>query len=190
MRRRAIIGGVAVLFFLGIVISSALAADFTADSVTKAGKRVTPGKVWVKGDKWRVEKTNTPFYWIGRGDKGIFWEVNRVERTFAEGKLTPAGWPKVLETLAGETSRKPAGQETIDGRVSNKFEVTAKEEGKTHSYYQWIATDLKIPVKLAKTDGSWSFELKNVKKGAPDDVFEIPAGFDRDKTVVPDAGSH
>jgi hypothetical protein len=184
--KRQIIVGAAVLFFLGVLLSTALAADFSADTATKAGKKVTNGKVWVKGDKWRVEKANTPLYWIGRGDKGIFWEVNGVERTYAEGQLTPAGWPKVTEKLAGETSRKPVGQETIDGHPAKKFEVTAKEGNKTETYYQWVATDLKIPLKLVKTDGSWSMELKNLKKGAPDNAFDLPAGVDKDRTVVPD----
>lgn len=185
MKRHAFVGA-AALFFLGILLTTALAADFSADTVTKDGKKVTNGKVWVKGDKWRVEKANTPLYWIGRGDKGVFWEVNGVERTYAEGKLTAAGWPKVTEKLAGETSRKQAGQETIDGRAAKKFEVTAKEGNKTETYYQWIASDLKISIKLAKTNGSWSTELKNIKKGAPDNAFELPPGVDRDKTVVPD----
>lgn len=184
--KKQIVVAAAILFFLGVMISSALAADFAADTVTKAGKKVTNGKVWVKGDKWRVERAYTPLYWIGRGDKGVFWEVNGVERTYAEGKLTPAGWPKVTEKLAGETSRKPVGQETIDGHPAKKFEVTAKEGNKTETYYQWIATDLKIPVKLAKTDGSWSLELKNIKKAAPDNTFDLPAGLERDRTVVPD----
>jgi hypothetical protein len=184
--RRQIIAGAAVLFFFGTLLSVAYAADFTADMVTKEGKRVANGKVWVNGDKWRVEKTNTPLFWIGRGDKGVFWEVNGVERTYAEGKLTPAGWPKVTERLAGETSRTAVGEETIDGRSAKKYEVTAKEGNKTETYYQWIATDLKIPVKLAKTNGSWSMELKNVKKGTPGNAFDLPAGVDKDKTVVPD----
>lgn len=188
--RKQIIVGAATLFLLGVFLSTALAADFTADTITKAGKKVTNGKVWVKGDKWRVEKANTPLFWIGRGDKGIFWELNGAERTYAEGKLTPAGWPKVTEKLAGETSRKPVGQETIDGHPAKKFEVTAKEGNKTEIYNQWVATDLKIPLKLTKTDGSWSLELKNFKKGAPDNAFEIPAGFEKDKTAVPDASSH
>lgn len=177
---------VAVFFIIGALVSTALAADFTADTVTKNGKKSANGKVFVKGDKWRVERANTPLYWIGRGDKGVVWEINGVERTYLEGKLTQAGWPKVMEKLAGETSRKQMGQETIDGHPAKKFEVTAKEGSKTQTYYQWIATDLKIPVKLAKSDGSWSLELKNVKKGAPDNTFELPAGLDRDRTTPPD----
>lgn len=184
--KKHVFAGAAMLFFLGVLLTTALAADFTADMVTKNGKKVTNGKVWVKGDKWRVEKAYTPFYWIGRGDKGVFWEINGVERTYAEGKLTPAGWPKVTEKLAGEISRKPVGQETIDGHPAKKFEVTAKEGNKTETYYQSIATDLKIPVRLTKTNGSWIMELKNIKRGAPDNAFELPPGTDRDKTVVPD----
>jgi hypothetical protein len=77
--------------------------------------------------------------------------------------------------------------ETIDGHPAKKFEVTAREGNKTETYYQWVATDLKIPVKPAKTDGSWGMEPKNVKKGASDNAFDLPSGVDKDKTLVPDA---
>lgn len=184
--RRGIIWRAGILFFLGSFLSVALAADFTADTITKSGRKTANGKVWVKGDKWRVEKANTPLYWIGRGDKGVFWEINGVERTYLEGKLTLEAWPKVTEKLAGETSRKQMGQETVDGHPARKFEVAAREGNKTQTYHQWIATDLKIPVKLAKPDGSWSFELKNIRKGAPDNAFDLPAGMERDRTAPPE----
>ncbi len=87
-------------------VSIAVAADLTADTVTKAGKKTTTGKISVKGDKYRLETAYTPIFYIGRGDKGVFWEINGAEKTYAEGKLTPATKPKIDEKLPGEISRK------------------------------------------------------------------------------------
>jgi len=176
----------AIWFALFIITSTAVAADLTADTVTKAGKKTTPGKIAVKGDKYRLETAYTPIFYIGRGDKGAFWEINGAEKTYAVGKLTPATKPKIDEKLPGEISRKQVGTETIDGYAAKKFEVSVKEGNKTETYHQWWAADIGFPVKLAKSDGSWSVEYKNIKKGAADSLFELPPGVSEDKSYVPD----
>jgi hypothetical protein len=177
---------IAVIFAAFVFVSIAAAADLTADTITKTGKKTSTGKISVKGDKYRVETAYTPIFYIGRGDKGIFWEINGAEKTYAEGKLTPATKPKIDEKLPGEVSRKQVGTETIDGHPTKKSEVSVKEGNKTETYYQWWATDIGFPVKLGKSDGSWSVEYKNVKKGAADSLFELPPGVSQDKSYVPD----
>ncbi len=175
------------LFLVAFVFGSiAAAADLTADTVTKSAKKTSTGKISVKGDKYRVETAYTPIFYIGRGDKGVFWEINGAEKTYAAGKLTPATKPKIDEKLPGEVSRKQVGTETVDGFAAKKFEVSVKEGNKTETYYQWWATDIGFPVKLAKSDGSWSIEYKNIKKGAADSSFELPPGVSEDKSYVPD----
>ena len=176
----------ALFFALFAFGSIAAAADLTADTVTKVGKKTTPGKISVKGDKYRLETAYTPIFYIGRGDKGVFWEINGAEKTYAEGKLTPATKPKIDEKLPGEISRKQVGTETIDGYATKKYEVSVKEGNKTETYYQWWATDISFPVKLANASGTWSVEYKNIKKGAADNLFELPQGVSQDKSYIPD----
>jgi hypothetical protein len=184
---RKYIGLLSAAFFAAFVfVSIAAAADLTADTVTKAGKKTTTGKISLKGDKYRLETAYTPIFYIGRGDKGVFWEINGAERTYAEGKLTPATKPKIDEKLPGEISRKQVGTETIEGHPAKKSEVSVKEGNKTETYYQWWATDIGFPVKLANTSGTWSVEYKNIKKGAADSLFELPSGVSQDKSYVPD----
>jgi hypothetical protein len=177
---------IAVLFVAFALVSIAVAADLTADTVTKTGKKTSPGKISVKGDKYRLETAYTPIFYIGRGDKGVFWEINGAEKTYAEGKLTPATKPKVDEKLPGEISRKQVGQETIDGHPAIKYEVNVKEGNKSETYMQWWATDIGFPVKLATANASWSVEYKNIKKGAADNLFELPPGVSQDKSYIPD----
>jgi hypothetical protein len=185
MRRyvRLLSGLFFVLFAFG---SIAVAADLTADTVTKAGKKTTAGKISVKGEKYRLETAYTPIFYIGRGDKGVFWEINGAEKTYAEGKLTPVTKPKIDEKLPGEISRKQVGTETVDGHPAKKSEVSVKEGNKTETYYQWWATDISFPVKLANSSGSWSVEYKNIKKGVADSLFELPPGVSQDKSYIPD----
>ncbi len=185
MRKRYVLIA-AFLCVAWVSVSVAFAADLTADTITKTGKKTSTGKVSVKGDKYRLETAYTPIFYIGRGDKGVFWEINGAEKTYAEGKLTPATKPKIDEKLPGEVSRKQVGQETIDGHPAIKYEVVVKEGNKNETYLQWWATDISFPVKLANANGNWSVEYKNIKKGAADSLFELPSGFSQDKSYVPD----
>ena len=38
------------------------------------------------------------------------------------------------------------------------YEVTTKHGERVDAYYQWVATDIQFPMKLAKKDGSWIIE--------------------------------
>ena len=184
---RNYIGLLGAAFFVAFAfVSIAAAADLTADTVTKTGKKTSTGKISVKGDKYRLETAYTPIFYIGRGDKGVFWEINGAEKTYAEGKLTPSTKPKIDEKLPGEISRKQVGTETIDGHPAKKSEVSVKEGNKTETYYQWWGTDIGFPVKLANMNGGWSVEYKNIKKGAADSLFELPPGVSQDKSYIPD----
>ena len=54
-----------------------------------------------------------------------------------------------------------------------------------------FATDIRFAVKIANASGKWSVEYINIKKGAPDNVFNLPVGATLDTMSVPDAlGDH
>ena len=190
MGKSLVMCGFALFFFLGLA-AGAFGVELTADTVTKEGKKTIQGKIYVKDAKVRVEKRSTPIYAIVRGDKGVLWQVNGAENTYLEAKLTPDMKPFFEEKLPGEVSRKQVGTETVDGHPAKKFEVSVKRGGKTETYYQSFATDITFPVKVANANGNWSVEYKNVKKGAPDTMFELPKGAELDKSAVPDVlGGH
>ena len=57
--------------------------------------------------------------------------------------------------------------------------------------HQLFATDIRFAVKIANASGKWSVEYKNIKSGAPDNIFNLPAGAILDTLSVPDAlGDH
>ena len=86
--------------------------------------------------------------------------------------------------MRGEVSRKLIGAETIDGHPTQKYEVTYTEAGKTEKMYQWMATDIKFPIKMAAVDGTWTMEYKNIKMGSqPARLFELPSDYK--KMVTP-----
>ena len=159
---------------------NAVAADLTADTVTKAGKKTSTGKISVKGEKYRMETAYTPIFYIGRGDKGIFWEINGAEKDLRGGQVDPRHQTEDRREAPWRDQQKTVGTETIDGHPAKKYEVSVKEGNKTETYNQWWATDINFPVKLANSNGSWSIEYKNIKKGAADSLFELPPGVSQD----------
>ena len=186
MKRCLVVSGIIFLFTIGMC-AYASAMDLTADMITKEGKITSKGKIYVNGNKIRAEKGNTPIYNIVRGDKGIFWQINAAENTYVQGKVTPSLNLWTTEKIPGEVSRKELGSEKIDGYAVKKYQVSVKQGNSTNTYYQWVATDIRFPVKVANMNGKWSVEYKNIKKGAPaDSVFNLPQGAALDTMSAPD----
>ncbi len=186
MKRCLVVSGIIFLFTIGM-FAYASAMDLTADMITKEGKITSKGKIYVNGNKIRAEKGNTPIYNIVRGDKGIFWQINAAENTYVQGKVTPSLNLWTTEKTPGEVSRKELGSEKIDGYAVKKYQVSVKQGNSTNTYYQWVATDIRFPVKVANMNGKWSVEYKNIKKGAPaDSVFNLPQGAALDTMSAPD----
>jgi hypothetical protein len=170
---------VSSLVLVGLWIAgSAFAADFSADMVMTSGGKTTTSKVFTKGDKSRMEPQGQPTYSIVRNDKKLMWMVMTDQKAYMEMTADPKQAPQSGDKVTGEVSRKLIGKETIDGRSTEKYEVTFKDGNKTEKMYQWMATDLKFPVKMAAVDGSWTMEYKNIKMGAQaDSLFEVPSGY-------------
>ncbi len=186
MKRCLVVSGIIFLFTIGM-FAYASAMDLTADMITKEGKITSKGKIYVNGNKIRAENGNTPIYNIVRGDKGIFWQINAAENTYVQGKVTPSLNLWTTEKIPGEVSRKELGSEKIDGYAVKKYQVSVKQGNSTNTYYQWVATDIRFPVKVANMNGKWSVEYKNIKKGAPaDSVFNLPQGAALDTMSAPD----
>ena len=186
MKRCLVVTGIMFLFAL-VILSNASAADLTADMITKEGKITSKGKLYMNGNKIRAEKGNTPIYNIVRGDKGMLWQINGAENTYVEAKITPAVNLWTTEKIPGEVSRKELASEKFDGYAVKKYEVSVKQGKNTATYHQWVATDLRFPVKVANLNGKWSIEYKNIKKGTPaDPMFNLPKGATLDTMSAPD----
>jgi hypothetical protein len=162
------------------VVSGAFAMEFSADMVSTAHGQTTTSKVFAKDQKFRVEPKGQSTYSIVRGDKQMVWMVMPDQKSYMEIKANPNQQLKFEEKMQGEVSRKVIGTETFDGHPTQKYEVTYAEGGKTGKLYQWMATDIKFPVKMAAVDGSWMMEYKNIKMGTqPASLFELPSGYNK-----------
>ena len=119
------------------------------------------------------------------GRPAVKWEMS----TTQEGKtLTGAQWldqergmPLKSVMPNGPTMElKILGQETVDGRLVEKWEMTMTAPNQQPSRtFQWYDPELKLAVR-EEFPGGYVSELKNIRVGPqPDDLFTVPAGYKR-----------
>jgi hypothetical protein len=181
-----------IIFFLSLLALAAspfrlVAYDLTADTVMIENDEKQLGKIYIKGDKYRIQRQGEAEYIILRHDKNVMWVVVPSEKIYVELPLDPKKTPRIQEKNPGETSRKLIGTEVVDGHPTEKYQITVKEGAKTETFYQWTATDLNFPVKTASTDDDWSVAFENIKEHIPDTLFEIPEGYEKAKASLKSA---
>jgi hypothetical protein len=172
---------VAVLMVGVIGCSSGGAKNYSAETVSKFSGRAQRAKMYFSGDKFRVESSTQgrKGIMIVRKDKNVAWMLMPDQKMYMETRLDPKQLVGVSDKFPGETKREKVGSEKINGVLCDKFKITYKTDkmAKPTTVYQWVSAD-KIPVKTTAVDGSWSSEMKNIKRGKqPAALFELPAGY-------------
>jgi hypothetical protein len=188
MRRRALIGLMIGTWLLSG--TSAWALEFTADQITKIDGRTRKALIYYRDQMWRIEhhSMGPVNVSIVRKDKQVVWLLLSRMKHFKTVPYDPEQDLWVTEKLEGEISRQEIGTEVREGHPTVLYEVTTKQGERVDVYYQWMATDIHFPMKLAKKDGSWIVEYQHVKLRAVSDyLFNLPVNFqpleDFDKDV-------
>lgn len=171
----------AVLVFC-LFAGSALAGEFSADMTTKGMGMTMPGKIFVKGQKFRRESNMQ-----GQASASIMdmaakktYVLMPAQKMYMEHTMDPAKNqdktdPKEWESVADV---KYLGTETIQGYVCDKIQMTMKDG--TGTGLQWHSKKLGYAVRsIFKTkEGEMSTELSNIKEGGvADSLFVVPAGW-------------
>ncbi len=178
MSWRSTIGG--MLLLCGLAAAEVQALEFTADQITKIDGKTQKANIYYRDNMWRIEHhTMGPVnVSIVRKDKQVVWLLLSRMKHFKTVPYKPDQDLKVFEKLDGEVSREEIGTETREGHPTTLYEVTVKEGERTEVYYQWLATDIHFPMKLAKKDGSWIVEYQHVKfRPVVDYLFQLPLNF-------------
>ncbi|MBI4003073.1 MAG: hypothetical protein HY348_14985 [Nitrospira defluvii] len=173
-----LLGLMAALLVFGAIEAEAL--EFTADQVTKMNGRTQKANIYYRDNMWRIEHhTMGPVnVSIVRKDKKVVWLLLSRMKHFKTLPYSAEQDLQVSERLEGEVSREEIGTETREGHPTTLYEVTAKQGERTDVYYQWLATDIRFPMKLAKKDGSWIVEYQHVKlRSVTDYLFQLPVNF-------------
>ncbi|MEW6615889.1 MAG: DUF4412 domain-containing protein [Thermodesulfobacteriota bacterium] len=194
MKRSLIVGAMSFFVFLLVVgcgrdkdegitekaeEKAAIAQELSATVVSSsAGKTITM-KIYMKPGKYRTDYEAAGSSTIVRMDLNKVWILIKPQKAYMETLgVTDEQIKMAKEKVKGEVSRKKVGSETIDGHPSTKYEVTAKVDDNLTQTYQWWATDINFPIKMAALDGSWVMEYQDVKLGSqPDSLFEAPSDY-------------
>jgi hypothetical protein len=158
----------------------AWALEFTADRITKMDGRTGKAVIYYRDDMWRIEHhTMGPVnVSIVRKDKQVVWLLLSRMKHFKTIPYSADQDLFVTEKLAGEVSREEIGAEVREGHPTILYEVVTKQGERREEYYQWVATDIHFPMKLAKKDGSWIVEYQHVKlRSVSDYLFQLPVNF-------------
>ena len=179
MKPVVLIGVTLTLWLSSLVSASAL--EFTADQITKTDGRTYKANIYYRDDRWRIEhhSLGPVNVTIVRKDKQLVWMLLSRMRHFKTMSYAPDHDLNVTEVLDGELSREEIGKETREGHPTTLYEVTTKHGERTEVYYQWVATDIHFPMKLARKDGSWIVEYQHVKlRSVSDYLFQLPVNFE------------
>ena len=177
--RRAGLLALALIWCVGSAAPAA-ALEFTADQITKVNGRVRKANIYYRDEMWRLEhhEISPVNVTIVRKDKQLMWLLLSRMKHFKTLPYDPEQAPKVREQLDGETARERIGEEVFDGHPTTLYQVTVRARDRDLVYYQWVATDVHFPVKLARKDGSWIVEYRNVKlRPVSDFMFQLPVNF-------------
>ncbi len=154
--------------------------EFTADQITKIGGHTRKAVIYYRDSMWRIEhhSMGPVNVSIVRKDKQVVWLLLSRMKHFKTVPYNAEQDLMVTEKLEGEVSREEIGTETREGHPTILYEVRTKQSERTEVYYQWLATDIHFPMKLAKKDGSWIVEYQHVKlRSVSDYLFQLPVSF-------------
>ena len=168
-----------VMLALGMA-DSAAGLEFTADQITKIDGRSHKAVIYYRDQMWRIEhhSLGPVNVTIVRKDKQVVWLLLSRMKHFKTLPYDAEQDLHVTPALEGEIQRQEIGTEVREGHPTILYEVTTKQGEHVEHYYQWVATDLQFPMKLAKKDGSWIVEYQHVKmRSVSDYLFNLPVNF-------------
>ena len=173
--------GTAVLSALVLFGNVAPAAEFSADIIQKQVGITTKGKVYIKGNKMRMEMETPAGKSVNLMDTetGLMQMLHPAQKMYFEMQAPEAGVVQTDEALAKIADKKPVGTEKVNGHKCDKYEIIYHDRslGKTT---QWFSKRLNYPIKTVYKgpQGEMVMEFKNIKEGRLDSsLFKIPSDY-------------
>jgi outer membrane lipoprotein-sorting protein len=180
-RTLSILMGGLVLSFL--IVGLVQAAEYSAVTVSKNSGHEIQGKVFVKGEKERVEISSpkTAGVIILRRDKKVMWMLQPGQKSYTEMPLVQKDMANSFYFPGEGVTKKLLGTETLNGYEAEKYEGTHVEDnGREEKFIMWISKKSRIPLRIESPDKSFTLDYKDIKEGGVDDaLFEMPVGYQK-----------
>lgn len=184
------ITGTVVLCALVVFGNVSSAAEFSADIIQKQGGITNKGKVYIKGNKMRMEMETPAGTSVNLTDMdtGLMQMLQPAQKMYLEMQAPKAGAVQTDEMLAEIADKKRVGTEKVNGHECDKYEIIYHDRS-LGKMTQWFSKKLNYPIKIIYNgpQGDMVIEYKNIKEGKVDSsLFEIPPGYH--KMEIPGMG--
>jgi hypothetical protein len=173
--------------FVSLVVitcsSTSTGEGFTADMTQKMGDEIIEGKLFVKGNQYRMDLEEQgeklSILVDGTNDKTtIVIHSQKAAREIASSSLQSlSNNPfESYETLLKEYSSREKGSGTVDGYTCKEIEIYQEDQD---LMTVWVSEKFDWPLKIfLKRQPPWETELKNIKEtDLGDDLFQVPKDY-------------
>ena len=157
--------------------------SFSADHVTVSpGQPELIGRVFVAPQKVRVGRV--PMVYILREDLGVMWMMVPERKVYHEMPRDEAPLDAMMREVSQEQIiAEELVTETVNGFLCRKLRIKTSVEilGTRHegTAVVWTTPALAIPIRSKTEDGTVS-ELRELRPGTqPEELFEIPQGYEK-----------
>src|SRR5512139_767573 len=152
-RRRCLaLLGLGLIF---LVPTATQAAEFSAVIVKRFEGKESQDKIYVKGDKVYGEVANGAGATIVilRRDKKVAWIVMPDQQMYTEMPYSEE-MLKGLRPVIDLSAAKYLATETVNGYLTDKYEVSVKNNGEKMKHFMWVSKKLETSIKETSVDGS------------------------------------
>jgi len=166
----------------------ALAVEFSADSVQEGFGHISKGKIYIKGNKMRMDGTGEDgkkSIMISDLSKGTAYVLMPEDKIYFKMSnvlaRTKMNQTEAEEELARIADKKLMGKERVNGYLCDKFEIIYHDKS-LGKVVQWFSKKLNYPIKMVFTSsrGKMVTEYKNIKEGGvSNSLFEIPSDYQK-----------
>jgi hypothetical protein len=163
-----------------IWVNAASAIDFTAERVVVKNGHRDKATLYCRADMWRIEhNTLGPVdVTIVRKDQGVIWLLMAHTKRFITLPFDPQIGPTCQHDFTSAGQRDLIGREILQGRSTTVSKVTVREGTEDVTYYEWLADDVKVPLRVARKDGTWLVDYGNLHvTRLPTHLFELPLSY-------------
>ncbi len=189
--RRALVVRILCWVLLGGAAAIGYAQDFSAEVVNTSSKDgVKSGKVYVKGNKMRIDRADAgsevvPLVLVDM-DSHVVTIMDATNHAYMKAEVGPEQGLSFfrakdannacpdLQKMASFAGCRKAGNEAVNGRQTVKYTGNS-EDGKP--LFVWVDPEVNFVVKW-QTKSDETGELRNVKVAPQvESLFEIPSGY-------------
>lgn len=182
VKLKPLITFVALMTFLACA-ATASRVEFSAKMIQEAKGNTNEGKIYVKGNKLRLENSAAmgSTVTIIEMDTAKMFVLHPEEKMYVELKATgfDAIIPQSSKASSELADKKFLGTEEVNGYECEKYLYTYKDKS-LGAITQWVSKKLNFPIKVRFPipEGMMIIEYRDIKEERLDDsLFQIPTDY-------------